>query len=203
MNPRDAQGKAGIASFRGKLLVAMMLVVFTITALVLYFAQHRVEADLRRDLERQFQSELGFLLGAQEERRAAIAARCRTLARSVRIRAAFEEDEYSDLYLNAAVELRDVLPNDAELDSDARSPRAEFFCFLNAAGLVISPPDAAPQEQWKQQLAVKGGAVTQQIGYIVLPDAEVREVIVTPIITTDTGDVIGALVLGFKPIEIA
>ena len=68
---------------------------------------------------------------------------------------------------------------------------------------MISPPDIAPQEQWKEQLAIKGGAATQQIGYIVSPDAEVREVIVTPIITTDTGDVIGALVLGFKPIEIA
>jgi len=86
---QGAQSQGHVASFRIKLLVAMMFFVCAITALVLYVAQRRAEADVQQNLERQFQSELGFLLGAQEERRSAIAERCRTLARSVRIRAAF------------------------------------------------------------------------------------------------------------------
>src|SRR5262245_63883432 len=138
----------------------MMFFVFAITALVLYVAQRRAEADVQQNLEHQFQSELGFLLGAQEERRATIAERCRTLARSVRIRAAFEENEYADLYLNAAIEMRDILPYKIQVEPDVRSPRAEFFCFLNAAGKVISSQDAEPRESWAEGLALKGQPVT-------------------------------------------
>src|SRR5258708_1711944 len=112
----------------------MMIVVVAITALALYFAQRAAEANVERDLQHQFQSQLGFLLGAQETRLAAIAERCRVLAKAVRIRAALEEDDHEDLYRNAAVELRDVLEDrgDESASPDAGSLRAEFFRFLDA-----------------------------------------------------------------------
>ena len=82
--------KAGVGGFRVKLLAAMMLVLFAITAAVLWLAQRNAEAAVERNLQNEFQSRLGFLLGSQETRRAAIAERCRMLAKSVRIRAALE-----------------------------------------------------------------------------------------------------------------
>ena len=192
--------------FRIKLLAAMMLVIVAITAAVLWFAQRNAEAGVRQSLQRQFQSEFGLLAEAQEARRAAIAERCRVLAKSVRIRAALEENDREDLYLNAAVELRDVLEEKAG-ESESRSLRAEFFRFLNAEGAIMQPPMGAQEEAWESQLALPGGVPDeQQAGYAVLSAGVgrevLREVIATPIITTDNGDAIGAIVLGFKPAEL-
>ncbi len=51
-------GSPGLASFRTKLLLAMMLVVTGATGLALYFAQRNETARAQRDLEREFQGEL-------------------------------------------------------------------------------------------------------------------------------------------------
>src|SRR5450432_360652 len=192
------------ASFRTKLLVAMMLVVSVSTGITLYLAQHNAEANVQHNLQLEFQSEFGHALGMQEAHLAAIADRCRVLAKSVRIRASLEENDVDDLYLNAAVELRDVLENGDEpaRSAYARSLRAKFFRFLNAQGGVMQTSraqDAA--EAWESQLAMNGAPDSQQFGYIVRKNREGREVIsqliVTPIITTDTSETIGAIALGF------
>lgn len=202
-------GSGNIGGFRVKLLATMMAVVVAVTAFALYFVQKKAQADCEQNLQREFQSELGFVLGAHETRLAAITERCRTLAKAVRIRASLEENDVEDLYLNAAVELRDVLENEAEPQPGPRLLRAEFFRFLSASGSVMSPPrldtSVAP-EAWESQLAMKGGLpAKQQVGYVVVTTKAgretPREVIFTPIIATDTGEVIGAIVLGFKQVE--
>ena len=119
--------EGGAGNFRLRLLLAMMLIVSAVTALVLYFAERNLAAGVRQNLQREFQSEVGTLLGVQEARLAAITERCRALAKSVRIRAALEEGDIEDLYLNARVELRDMIESDAP---DGRTLHAEFFRFL-------------------------------------------------------------------------
>ena len=186
---------AGSASFRTKLTLAIMLIVFAVTALVLVVARRTAEAGVQEQLQREFQGEFAALFAVQETRRAAVTERCRTLARAVRIRAALEENDVKDLYANGAVELRDLLAGGA-------GPRAEFFRFLDAQGAVLSPPAAAAPEPWETQLAMTAVPDGQQVGYVVAKTAEgteaLREIIATPIVATDTGEVIGALVLGFE-----
>ena len=196
---------AGAGNFRLRLLVAMMLIVSAVTALVLYFAERNLAAGVRQNLQQEFQSAVGALLGVQEARLAAITERCRALAKSVRIRAALEEGDVEDLYLNARVELRDVLAGDAP---DGRTLRAEFFRFVDAHGAVLSPPRAGGGEMaepWPEA-AMSGAAGEQEVGYVLTKAADGREamieVIATPIVATDTGEVIGAIALGFKPLEV-
>ena len=196
----------GAGNFRLRLLVAMMLIVSAVTALVLYFAERNLAAGVRQNLQQEFQSAVGTLLGVQDARRAAITERCRALAKSVRIRAALEEGDVADLYLNARVELRDVLTSEA---SDGRTLHAEFFRFLDARGAVLAPPrseGAEKAEPWQWQLAPSGAAGDQETGYVLAKAADGRErmieIIATPVVATDTGEVIGAVMLGFEPIEV-
>lgn len=192
-SPRKAR------SFRANLLLAMMLVVSAITTAVLYFAQRNAESDVQRTLQREFQDEFGALIEVQEAHRAAIAERCRALAKSVRIRASLEESDVEDLYLNAAVELRGMM----EGDGGPGSARAKFFRFLDAHGAVMSPSRKNDSsELWDSQLVMTSVPETQQVGYVAGQAGEIHEVIATPIVTTDTGEIIGAIVLGFEPIEL-
>lgn len=211
MSSQTLLRKAGIASFRVKLLGAMMLSISALAAGVLYFAQQGAEEQAQQNLQREFQSELGFLLGAQRARHVAIAERCRRMARSVRIRASLEEDDVGDLYRNAEIELRDVLETAGEpVDADTRTLRANFYRFLDVNGALLSPPvsdDFSKPPLWESQLASAGKPpAEQQVGYVEVRAKDgheaLSEVIETPIITTDTGDVIGAIVLGFKPVEL-
>ncbi len=193
-------------SFRTKLLVAMMLVVLVITATVLYLAQRNVEADVARHLHEEFRSEVGSLLAVQESRMETIAERCRALASSVRIRAALEEGDIEDLYLNAQVELRGVLDSSGmEGGTDQSLLHATFFRFLDAKGAVMSP-SSATTEPWEAQLSMIAAPATGQVGYVTRRTIEglavMDQVIATPIISTDTGEVIGAIILGFIPIEL-
>ncbi|MGB8167851.1 MAG: ATP-binding protein [Chthoniobacteraceae bacterium] len=199
---------ADAARFRARITVAMMFVVAAITVAALYFAQRNAEANAASDLQHEFQSRLGFLLGAQEARLAAIATRCRRLAKSVRIRAALEEDDREDLYRNALIELRDVIEEDPDESGapDEQALRAQFFRFLDVKGAVIPQPEeegatSAPSEAG---LALVGASDRQQLGYVLWPTRGgrevIHEVIATPIITTDSGEAIGSLVLGFKPL---
>jgi signal transduction histidine kinase len=186
-------------SFRIKLLVAMMLVVSAITIAVLYFAQRNADLDVQQNLEREFQTEFAAFVGVQSAHRSVIAERCRALAKSVRILAALEESDVDDLYLNAAVELRSML----EPNGDPARLHAKFFRFLDADGAVIPPPRTeTAQEVWDSQLAMSTAPEEQEIGYVAGKSGTIHEIIATPILTVDTGEVLGAIVLGFEPIEL-
>jgi signal transduction histidine kinase len=201
--------KRRVTRFRTKLLVAMMFVVSVLIAFALYLAQRHVTAAAQRDLQQKFQAELFSLDRVQELRNAALAERCGTLASRPRIHAALEDNALDLLYPSAKDELRDLMEDEGPLHTGP-SLHAKFYRFLDAAGAVLSPPNPKDVGQLsprvETQLILKKLPETQQIGYIRenadADDETVDEVVAAPIFSTETGDVISALVVGFKPFEL-
>lgn len=201
----------GRTGFRVKLLAAMMIVVSAITAVGLYLSQRNLAVEAARELQSHFQGELAALHNVQEVRHAALAERCRALVRKPRIHAALEDNALDLLYPSARDELRDLMePSGPAVESVARTLHAEFYRFLDAKGVLITPPNAEdvgdlrPEEA--RMLALQALPHEQQRGYLVRktgPASEtVLETIAVPIISTETADTIAALVLGFKPVEL-
>jgi signal transduction histidine kinase len=199
----------GIRRFRIKLLLAMMLVVSALTSLGIYVAQERAAADAEADLQRDFELELAALHRLQELRNDAVADRSRAIALNARIHAALEDNALDLLYPSAREELRDLTdrPTTSRVDA-ADALHARFYRFLDSHGAVIVPPaadagDLLPAEQ--AQLALNRLPQTMQTGYLARGDesgsAGVDEMIAVPIRSTETNEVISALVLGFKPVE--
>jgi signal transduction histidine kinase len=211
ISPESQPNKPGIARFRTKLLAAMMLVVSVMTFTGLYLAQRNVTATAERDLRENFQAELSALDRVQEFRRAALAERCSVLASRSRIHAALEDNALDLLYPSAKDELRDLMEGEEPSpEQAAASLHAKFYRFLDATGAVLSP--ANPRDvgelnpKAEAQLALKKLPERQQIGYIRenadAGDETVVEIVAVPIFSTETGDVISALVVGFKPFGI-
>jgi hypothetical protein len=207
------QGKSPVASFRAKLSVAMMLVVAGLTAAGLYLAQRNAAATLERDLQRGFQADLDALHKVEELRYAALAERCRALVEKPRIHAALEDNALDLLYPSAKDELRDIMEDPANPQPDEISglPHARFYRFLDRTGAVLLPPNPPevgnlrPDEE--AQLALKPVPQSAQIGYLLrgggTDEETIDEVIALPITSTETSELIAALVIGFKPLEVA
>ena len=196
-------------SFRTKLLVALALVVVALTTLGLFLAQRKVAIEAERDLLQDFRNELATLHAVRDVRHAALAERCRDLVRRARIHAALEDNALDLLYPSAKDELRDILSPAGEGDP-VGALHAKYYRFLDSSGAVITPPDPIeigqlrPEEE--AQLALPRLSDKQQIGYLARRSASgadiVDEVIAMPIVSMVTGEVISALVLGFKPEEL-
>jgi signal transduction histidine kinase len=203
--------KRSAASFRTKLLAAIMLVVSAITVSGLYLAQRNVAATAKRDLQQDFQAQLSSLDKVQKFRHAAIAERCSALASRPRIHAALEDNALDLLYPSAKDELRDLMEGEeARPEEEAPSLRAKFYRFLDAGGAVLSPPNPKDvgelKPQAEAQLSLKQLAETQQIGYaqenVDGNNELVDEIVAVPIFSTETGNIISALVVGFTPFEL-
>lgn len=212
MNSPTEANKRGKASFRTKLLAAMMLVVSALTALGLYLAQRSVAANVERDLRQNFQDELSSLHKIQELRHASLTERCRALAAKPRIHAALEDNALDLLYPSAKDELRDLMEREEPSpEHAARSLHARFYRFLDGTGAILPPP--IPKDvgelsaEAEAQLAFKKLPELQQIGYLSesgdVAGETVDEVMAAPIFSTETGDIISALVVGFQPFELA
>jgi signal transduction histidine kinase len=210
-SPTEAN-KRSKASFRTKLLAAMMLVVSALTALGLYLAQRNVAANVERDLRQNFQDELSSLHKIQELRHAALAERCRTLVAKPRIHAALEDNALDLLYPSAKDELRDLMEGEEPSpEQAARSLRARFYRFLDGTGAILPPPNSKDvgelSKDAEAQLALHKLPELQQIGYLSesgdVADGNVDEVMAVPIFSTETGDVISTLVVGFQPFALA
>lgn len=195
-------------NFRGKLWAAMMLVITVLTAAWLYFAQRKIAAEAEYDLQWEFQGELNALQGIQEIRLAALAERCRVLVGKPRIHAALEDGALDLLYPSARDELRDVMDGDVPARAGAaRFLRARFYRFLDVKGAVIPPPGGAevgalrPLEE--ARLTLPGVPDQQQLGYLqrTASDGEeaLDEVMAMPIVSSETNELIAALVVGFQP----
>jgi signal transduction histidine kinase len=198
-----------VTSFRAKLLAAMMLVISGLMALALYLAQRHVAAAAQSSLQQNFQAELSSLDKVRELRTAALAEHCGALASRPRIHAALEDNALDLLYPSAKDELRDLMEV-AEPSPTEPLLRAKFYRFLDSTGGVLSPPSPKDVGQLspeaERQLILRKLPESQQIGYIVeTGDAAgeiVDEIVAAPIFSTETGDVISALVVGFKPFEL-
>ncbi len=199
--------KAGLKGFRLRLLVSMMLTILLVTACVLYFAQQKVAADAERSFRRAYETELAATQRLHELRHAALAERCRALVRRPRIHAALEDNALDLLYPSASDELLDVLAPADESDASTFTLHATFYRFIDATGAVITPPPGddfgALSAGEESRLALKKLPEQQQIGYLRRATGDgqetVDEVIAAPIISTETNEVIAAIVLGFKP----
>lgn len=212
MTPPREKKKSHAASFRAKLFVGMMLVVSGLTATGLYLVERNAAADVQRDLERDFQAELTALHNVEALRHAALAERCRALAAKPRIHAALEDNALDLLYPSAKDELRDIMqqPANPEPDQPAGEPRASFYRFLDRTGTVLPPPNPAEvgvlQPDEEAQLALKPVPQTPQIGYLLrtrgTPEETIDEILALPITSTESNEVIAALVVGFKPLEV-
>lgn len=209
MSPGADTRTPGIRRFRSRLLVAMMLVVLVLTSLGIYIAQRRAAQDTQADFQRDFELELASLHRLQDLRNAAVADRSQSLAQNARIHAALEDNALDLLYPSAREELRDLtaraLPGRV---ARVNSLHARFYRFLDSHGAVIVPPpedagDLLPNEEAK--IAQSRVPQTMQTGYLPRRDAAGRatidEMIAVPIRSTETNEVIAALVLGFKPVE--
>ena len=203
--------KRKMTNFRTKLLAAIMLVVSAITASGFYLAQRNVTAAAKRDLQQNFQAELSSLDKVQKFRHAAIAERCSALASRPRIHAALEDNALDLLYPSAKDELRDLMEGEeSSREEEAPLLRAKFYRFLDAGGAVLSPPNPKDVGELnphaEAQLGLKQLAETQQIGYtqenVEGKDEIVDEIVAVPIFSTETGNVISALVVGFTPFEL-
>ncbi len=200
------------AGFRVRLVVAMMLLVSLVTALVLYFAQRNLAEVAERDLERDFREELVAQQQVQSIRQAALLERCRALVRKPRIHAALEDGALDLLYPSARDELRDIMEPASGVFVDAGyALHAEFYRFLDRRGVVIAPgaaPDAgAIPPAVEAALTLPGVPEQQQYGYVVINREDtgheaVMEIVAMPITSTESGEVIAVLVLGFESMRL-
>src|SRR5438270_3715556 len=189
----------------------MMLVVLVLTALALYFAQRNVTTTAERDLRENFQAEISSLHKVQALRNSALTERCRELVLKPRLHAALEDNALDLLYPTAKDELRDLMEGVAPGKGEgANSLQARFYRFLSGSGAIIPPPNPTEVGQLSReaeaQLALKRLPDTQQIGYVLETadtiDGTMNEVMALPILSTETGEVISALVVGFEPYEV-
>ncbi len=183
-----------------------MVIIAALTALGFYLAQRKVTADAERNLQQTFQTELSSMHKLEELRHAELADRCNTLAAKPRIHAAIEDDAIDLLYPSAKEELRNLMEGEEPPpEQTARSLHARFYRFLDSNGAVIEPPNPSEvgelDADTEARLSLKKLPATQQIGYI-KSAGHIHEVIAVPIFSTDTGDLISALVIGFKPLEL-
>ncbi len=206
----SATGSDTAVSFRAKLLLGMMLVVSALTILGVYFTQRNVAAAAQRDLRQNFEAELSWLHRVQELRNAALQERCRRLAAKPRIHAALEDNALDLLYPSAKDELRDLMQTEQQpAEQEAGSLHARFYRFLNADGVVLPPPnpqevgELSPDEE--ARLAIKKLPDVQQTAYLAeketAAEPAVHEVIFVPIFSSETNEIIAALVVGFRPFE--
>src|SRR5437879_4598079 len=206
MSAAGAPRNKEVASFRTRLFTAIMVIVATLTALGFYLAQRRITADAERNLQDTFKTELSSMHELEELRHATLADRCNALAGKPRIHAAIEDDAIDLLYPSAKDELRDLMEGDEPPpEQAARSLHARFYRFLDSTGAVIKPPNASDvgelDAKTEAQLSLNRVPDTQQIGYV-QSGGDIHEVIAVPIFSTDTGDLVSALVIGFKPFQL-
>lgn len=189
----------------------MMLVVSVLTMLGIFLAQRRAADDARADMQRDFELELASLHRLQDLRNAAVADRSNSLAQNARIHAALEDNALDLLYPSARAELRDLMEEAAPVKADAAETlHARFYRFLDSHGAVLVPPNnEAGELSFKDEARLAQSRLPQtlQTGYLDRIDASglttVDEIIAVPIRSTETNEVIAALVLGFKPVEAA
>jgi signal transduction histidine kinase len=185
----------------------MLAVVALVVAAALVYAQRNVAADVREQFQRQFRDEVASLHSAEAVRRAALFERCRALARKPRIHAALEDNALDLLYPSARDELADLLESKTETDGRegaGRILRAQYYRFMGTDGKLLTPehPEQAGRLEAREESRLELARLPEapQIGYV--PRSERRasvldEVIATPIYSSETGQPVAALLVGF------
>ncbi len=203
----------GMASYRAKLLIAMMLVVLALTSLGLFLAQRKVAFEAHVDLLQDFRNELATLHAVREMRHAALVHHVGDLVKRPRIHAALEDNAIDLLYPTARDELRELVEREGEGPSQSplQALHAKFYRFLDREGRVIPPPNLAevgglePDEE--AQLKLPSLSTELQIGYMLRArrggaSEPIDEVIAMPVFSSENGQVTAMLALGFSPVKL-
>ncbi|MCB1077963.1 MAG: hypothetical protein KDM64_09070, partial [Verrucomicrobiae bacterium] len=212
MNSPEQVNRPDRTRFRFRLMAYLMVIVSSFTAGALYFAQRKLTSEVTRDQERVFEAEEAALNSVRRTRRAALSERCRNLVHKPRIRAALEDDALDLLYPSAKDELKGMMSDDTVRPGQPTSDlRARFYRFLDSNGSVITPAEATDagslSADEEAQLNLANLPQEQQLGYVAgAPSGtgtRLFEIIATPIASSETGEVIAALVIGFDPFGMA
>ena len=186
-----------------------MLVVFGLIALGFYLAQRYVTSEAQRALRSDFQAELESLHQLEDLHNAALNERCRTLVTNPRIHAALEDNALDLLYPSAKDELRDLMQHDPAAPQNDRVLNARFYRFLGSTGEVLHPPNPSEvgslDPNVEAALVLKKLPTTQQVGYLPGNQSDRRsidEILAIPISSSETGEVISALVVGFEALKL-
>lgn len=201
---------SGAATFRTRLTIVITLVVGVLTVLGFYLGQRHVAAEAQRDLEQDFQAQLQSLHELQDLRNRAVADLCAVLVAKPRIHAALEDNAMDLLYPSAKDELRDLMqPEQQGLEQTGSVLHARFWRFLDDKGRVLHPanPADAGEIAPEAEAAVSLPALpqSQQSGYLRSrrgSEEIVDEIVAAPITSTENGEMISALVVGLKPLEL-
>ena len=200
--------RPGAGWFRVKLTAAIMLILLGVIGLAFYLAQRHIVREARRDLQQDFETALQSLHDLQQLRNAALMDRCRALVAKPRIHAALEDNAIDLLYPSAKEELRDLMTGEGPDGEKGTNLHARFYRFLDSSGALLPPPH--PEEVGALSPTVESGLrvprlpESQQFGYIETGGGNldgVDELVLAPIRSSETGEVISALVAGFKPLE--
>ena len=200
----------GAAGFRIRLLLAMMVLATVIVISSLYIAERNLVSGVEADLSKAFEAELKAVAEVQALRLDALKQLSRALVRKPRIHAALEDNALDLLYPSARDELRDLMQGKASASiSGSRRLDAHFYRFLDAKGAVIPPLDPLEAGELtleaERKLALKSVPMDVQLGYLRLQHdpapGTIAEVMTLPILSTETGEPIAALALGFKIAE--
>lgn len=186
-------------TYRTRLLAVMAVVIVAITGLGLFIAEHKVAAETEHDLEASFHAELRAHQTAREIRQATLAERTRTLTLRPRIVAALEDGALDLLYPSAKDELRDLM--EASPAATNSILRARFYRFLAADGSVLKTGDPRDcgviSRSEETQLTFRALPAETQAGYISHDASQsVLEVLTVPILSSETGEPMSALVVG-------
>ena len=207
----------GTVRFRRRLFITMTLIVALVTVIATFLVQRRMEADLRWNLDRRFESEFDALLAVQEATGTAVVDRCRSLVRQPRIHAAIEDNGLDLLYLIADDALRALMPAHRPTVAGGAVPPLDgesmfqvlFYRFLDADGAVIPPPAGhvdAHAAAGLHDLAMRALPEQEVVGYITADSGadagKVHQIVACPIISSETARPIAALMLVFKPLEL-
>ncbi len=209
-------------SFRIKLLLAMMLLVAAVTGATLYATQRKVQSAYLKLFQDQFESEVNFFASQQENRLGNFKGPCETLAQSEALRAALKNGNSAQAYeiaikdLGAVASLRGQRAQIRAATTAAEKAgmrSGTFIRLLDAQGNLLPSPDVKggtvvreARKRLEHQLAAVQETMAklegQQVGFLSreVPGGKTNllEVIVTRITNSDSGQTLGALVLGYS-----
>ena len=201
-------------TFRVKLWLAMMALIAGVTCAALFVTHQKVEATYQKLLQEQFEAQVDYFYAQQDLRLEPLKEKCVQTARSEKLIKAMEGGTEDEIYETVRAELGQVAPQlrhrpgrlkKAPPDLSTNSVEDIMYLrVLEVNGTLIHPHDSPlPVPNIEQQLAkmasFMGKLELQQIGYLAPPSRnfDLQEVIATKITDPETGDTLGAILLGF------
>ncbi|MEM0968264.1 MAG: PAS domain S-box protein, partial [Verrucomicrobiota bacterium] len=198
-----------VFSFRTRILFTISLLIVALTLAAMAICDQIAERAEDRHLNAEFRSFHREQVSSLKDRRALVAERCQVLAGSPRIVPALERGSYEESYRCTAEELRALLQGAGPLP-DQRLARLQVlesyqFAILDGMGRLVPDPREGGSAKWTQQLRRLVLPEHQETGFIVVGSADagpqLREVTVTPLVSSETRREVGAVVVSYDPFE--